>query len=73
MATAAAKLASSLSHSQTFSGRDAGKEGKATSNVDIVSKSSSSDLVGLHYATVETEHPYKHAAVSHFKVSESVY
>ncbi len=28
-----------------------------------------SDTSLMHYATVETEHPYKQAAVSHFRVS----
>jgi len=71
VATAAAKLASSLSHSQTFS-EDASEEGEVSSNTDAVSKSAPRDLVGLHYATVETDHPYKQSAVSHFKVSASV-
>ncbi len=29
-----------------------------------------SDIGLLHYATVETEHPYKQASVSHFKVGQ---
>ena len=32
--------------------------------------STSSDTNLTHYATVETEHPYKQATVSHFRVSD---
>ena len=33
--------------------------------------STSSDTNLTHYATVETEHPYKQATVSHFRVSRA--
>ena len=35
---------------------------------DSSSSSAYSDTKLLHYATVETDHPYKPASVSHFKV-----
>ena len=36
------------------------------------SSSTYSDTKLLHYATVETDHPYKPASVSHFKVRTSL-
>ena len=39
---------------------------------DSSSSSTYSDTKLLHYATVETDHPYKPASVSHFKVRTMV-
>ncbi len=71
MAAAAAKLAGMLV--QSHSSSDVGDAGEGSSSVseETDRTMASSDLVGLHYATVETEHPYKQAAVTHFKVRTS--
>ena len=70
VASAAAKLASSLFPYRTsLNVIDTGGDGgEASTSAEIEPRPVPSDAVGLHYATVETEHPYKQAAVSHFKV-----
>lgn len=67
VASAAAQLASKvlLSRSAVCEGDD-GDIG--VGGDPIPPPYSDADL--LHYATVETEHPYKQASVSHFKVSQ---
>ncbi len=54
------------------------RPGEASAGSDVSGSESTestrtySDTNLMHYATVETEHPYKQATVSHFRVSSGM-
>ena len=62
--SAAAQYASKVIRPEEMAASVAGSE--STESVQ-----SYSDTNFMHYATVETEHPYKQASVSHFRVSRN--